>query len=207
MVEAGYDAASFAYRSDDEPDGEYGSWLGEAMEGLPAGAPVLDLGCGCGVPAARWLVARGFRVTGVDLSPVQIERARRLVPGARFVEADMGTVRFPKGTFDAVVALYSLIHVPVAEQPRLLSSIRRWLRPGGRFLAIVGAESWTGVEDDWLGAGAPMWWSHEDAATYLRWLDEAGFVVRWSRYVPERTIPAPDDSGHTLVLSTAGSAI
>jgi SAM-dependent methyltransferase len=143
----------------------------------------------------------------VDLSPVQIERARRLVPEASFLQADMNGVRFPAGSFDAVVALYSLIHVPVAEQPGLFASMHTWLRPGGRLLAIVGVESWTGAEDDWLGAGAPMWWSHEDAATYLRWLDGAGFRVRWSRFVPERQIPAPDDAGHTLILATVEPSV
>ena len=206
MVESGYDAASFAYRDGDEPDGEYAAWLAEATDGLPAGAAVLDLGCGCGVPGARWLAARGYAVTGVDLSPVQIDRARALVPEARFVLADMGGVRFDTGSFDAVVALYSLIHVPVAEQRDLFASIRTWLRPGGRLLAIVGVDAWTGSEEDWLGSGAPMWWSHEDTATYLRWLDEVGFHVIWSRFVSERYVPAPADAGHTLILATPSNA-
>ena len=77
-----------------------------------------------------------------------------------------------------------------------MATIHSWLRPGGRFLAIVGLESWTGTEEDWLGAGASMWWSHEDTATYVRWLDRAGF----------REIPAPDDAGHTLILATAEPA-
>lgn len=189
---------SFAYRSGlDADDDEYGDWLAELAEGLPAHADVLDLGCGCGVPVARWLVANGCAVTGVDLSAVQIERACTLVPGARFLHADMSEVRFPAASFDAVVALYSLIHVPLTEQRELLTRIHTWLRPGGRLLAIVGAEAWTGTEDDWLGSGAAMWWSHEDTATYLRWFEEAGLRVLWSRFVPE------DDGGHTLVLARA----
>ena len=39
VVEAGYDAASFAYRAGDDPDGEYGSWLAAATEGLPSSQP------------------------------------------------------------------------------------------------------------------------------------------------------------------------
>ena len=50
---------------------------------------VLDLGCGAGVPATRDLVDRGFNVTGIDISEVQIERAQRLVPGGRFICAIM----------------------------------------------------------------------------------------------------------------------
>src|ERR1700730_3779837 len=62
------------------------SWLSER---LPKGAMVLDLGCGAGVPVARMLVENGFQVTGVDASFEQIVRARRNVPEASFVHADM----------------------------------------------------------------------------------------------------------------------
>jgi len=48
---------------------------------LPSGDMVLDLGCGCGIPVAQEL-AQHFQVTGVDLSEVQIARARQLVPQA-----------------------------------------------------------------------------------------------------------------------------
>jgi hypothetical protein len=75
---------------------------------------------------------------------------------------------------------------------RLFPRIHRWLRPGGPFLAIVGHERWTGVADY---LGAPMFWDHADAATYLAWLEADGFDVLWSRFVPEGT------TGHTLVLA------
>src|SRR4249920_445047 len=90
IVRDGYDLVSQAYRADDFPleGSHYGQWLPRLVAQLPRGGRVLDLGCGCGVPVARALAAE-FRVTGVDLSPVQIERARRLVPGATFAIADM----------------------------------------------------------------------------------------------------------------------
>jgi hypothetical protein len=96
-----------------------------------------------------------------------------------------------------VIALYSLIHVPLPEQQEVIRSIRTWLQPGGRLLAIVGAGAWTGTEEDWLGSEAAMWWSHEEIATYLRWFSESGFEVLWNRFLPE------DDSGHNLVLARA----
>jgi 2-polyprenyl-3-methyl-5-hydroxy-6-metoxy-1,4-benzoquinol methylase len=87
LVRAGYDAVSARYQDDDAPDGPRGEWLATLSTRLPASAEILDLGCGCGVPADRWVVERGCRVTGVDVSPVQIERAERLVPQGRFVRA------------------------------------------------------------------------------------------------------------------------
>ena len=201
VVRQGYDRISYAYRDDaghgpakDQPLGrpDYESWLGELLPQLHAADPVLDLGCGCGVPATA-ILAEHHGVTGVDLSPVQISRARRLVPAAQFQCADMSSVEFPSNSFAAVVSFYAIIHLPLDEQPAIFRNIYRWLRPGGYLLATVGSGAWTGTEDDWHGA--PMYWSHADRSTYVAWLEETGFEVRWTRFVPEGT------GGHTLVLA------
>ncbi len=148
---------------------------------------VLDLGCGCGIPAARFLADAGHQVTGVDISDVQIDRARRLVPAASFLRADATEVRLPRESFDAVVCLYALIHMPLAEQPPLLDRIATWLRPGGWLLVTVGQDAWTGTQDNWLDGPAPMWWSHADAATYRSWLQQAGLVIACEERVPDGT--------------------
>jgi SAM-dependent methyltransferase len=80
VVRLGYDALSYRYRDDDAPEGHYAPWLADLRDRLPSARSVLDLGCGCGVPVARSLAAAGYQVTGVDISDVQIDRARRLVP-------------------------------------------------------------------------------------------------------------------------------
>jgi 2-polyprenyl-3-methyl-5-hydroxy-6-metoxy-1,4-benzoquinol methylase len=65
-------------------------WMGCLIEGLPAsGGRVLDLGCGAGIPVACDLTALGHAVVGVDGSAQQVVRARRDVPSAVFLEADM----------------------------------------------------------------------------------------------------------------------
>jgi SAM-dependent methyltransferase len=153
LVRRGYDALSPRYRADDAPDGEYAPWLATLVERLPASATVLDLGCGNGVPVARFLTVAGHRVTGVDISDVQIARARRLVPDATFMRADATTLDPPPASFDGIVCLYALIHMPLADQPGVLDRIAGWLRPGGWLLATTGHTAWTGTEDDWLGGG------------------------------------------------------
>jgi 2-polyprenyl-3-methyl-5-hydroxy-6-metoxy-1,4-benzoquinol methylase len=185
IVRRGYDALSYLYRGDTEEPEHYATWLTQLRERVPAGGAILDLGCGCGVPLARDLAASGYEVTGVDLSDVQVERARQLVPAASFLRADATQLELLASSFDAVVSLYALIHMPLDEQPSLLGRIGRWLRPGGWFLATTGQRAWTGTEDGWLGGEAPMWWSHADAATYRAWIEQAGLSVVAQEGIPE----------------------
>ncbi len=195
-VRDGYDAVSYAYRGDVEAEDcvLYHHWLDELLPLLTPGAPVLDLGCGCGIPVAKRL-ARTHQVTGVDISSVQIQRARQLVPKARFLCVDMMALTFPSNHFEAIVSFYAIIHVPLDEQPQLFEKMKHWLKPGGYLMLTVGHNQWTGIEKDWLDVpGGTMYWSHADAATYKTWLLENGFTIRWTRFVPE------DDSGHTLIL-------
>jgi 2-polyprenyl-3-methyl-5-hydroxy-6-metoxy-1,4-benzoquinol methylase len=186
IVRRGYDTLSYLYRGDTEaPEQQYATWLTQLQERVPGGGAILDLGCGCGVPLARDLAASGYKMTGVDLSAVQVKRARRLVPAARFLQADAAQVSFAPSSFDAVVSLYALIHMPIDEQPALLGRIGRWLRPGGWFLATTGQRAWTGTKDGWLGGEAPMWWSQADAATYRTWIEQADLAVVDQEVVPE----------------------
>jgi SAM-dependent methyltransferase len=196
LVRRGYDAMSVAYRGDEdeEEDGRYAGWVAELADLLPPGALVLDLGCGAGIPATRELAGRGLQVIGVDFSAVQLSRARRLVPAASLVQADMAALQFGPASLDAVVSFYALIHLPLADQRALLRRIRGWLRPAGLLLAIVGARAWTGTERFF---GADMFWEHADTGSYLDWLQAAGLTPLWDRFIPE------GDRGHSLILARA----
>lgn len=177
IVEAGYDLIA-------ERDAE---WTGETLvdereryvsllfEKLPIGAEVLELGCATGVPTTRELVKR-FAVTGVDISARHIALARKQAPQANFKQADITQLTLPPESYDAVIAFYTITHVPREEHVQLLHQIAAWLRPGGLFIATMGAGDDPGtVEDDWLGA--PMYFSAFDAATTRRLVREAGLEL------------------------------
>lgn len=93
--------------------------------------------------------------------------------------ADIAALDLRPGSLDAVVAFYSLTHVSRTEHTALLGRIARWLRPGGLLVASMGSGDLPGgVEEDFLGMGTPMFFSHFDAATNRRLVAEAGFRIR-----------------------------
>jgi SAM-dependent methyltransferase len=175
IVADGYNTIADRYFdwSDARPSATRLRWLARALELIPEGSDVLDLGCGAGVPMTRSL-AMGRRVTGVDISARQVELARAAVPEATFIHADMSALELPPASFDAVVAFYSLTHVPRADVPGLLTAVHGWLRPGGILIASMGAQdSPDAVEADWLGA--PMFFSHHGAKKNRALVRRAGF--------------------------------
>lgn len=145
------------------------------LDQIPKGADVLDLGCATGALTTPQLAQR-FRLTGVDISRRQIEMAQQQMPLTTFICADMTQLHFLPQSYDAVVAFYSLIHLPRHEQPPLLEKIAAWLRPNGLFVAtFLAASTEGGYEDDWLGV--PMFWSGYDSATNVRLVEEAGLEI------------------------------
>ena len=96
IVADGYDTIAERYFewSAARPSATRAGWLRRALDAIPSGAVVVDLGCGAGVPMTQALAA-GRQVTGVDLSARQIELARSNVPGATFIQADMTALDLP----------------------------------------------------------------------------------------------------------------
>ena len=107
--------------------------------GAVAGLPVLDLGCGNGL-LSRCLAGRGARVTGVDISPTLIARAREREAarplGITYLAADAAALpMLPAGRFAAVTA--NMVLMDLADAAGLLQEVGRLLHPGGRFVASL----------------------------------------------------------------------
>jgi SAM-dependent methyltransferase len=149
------------------------------IDALPPRARVLELGCGAGGPSTR-MIAERHRLVGIDLSWRSLQLARRNVPGAALVQADMAGFAVKPASVDAVVAFYSIIHLPRDQHAGLFRRIAGWLKPGGIFAASFGTRDVEGeVEDDWLGVR--MYSSSHDPATAERLLLDAGFCIQQSR--------------------------
>ena len=149
---------------------------------VPKGASVVDLGCGAGVPVVKFLVDKGYGVTGIDFSEGMLKLARKNVPKAKFVKMDMTKMKFKPGSFDAAVSFYAIIHVPRQKHAKIYKNLRRILKPDGVVLVNASGwdeEGWEGYAQDYLGV--PMFWSYYGPIQTLQLVKAAGFDVLWSK--------------------------
>jgi SAM-dependent methyltransferase len=176
LVADGYDAIGETYaewreRGTGDPRGD---WEEKLVSRLADGARVLELGCGGGSPETRRLAER-FDVTGVDISPKQIERARLAIPHATFICGDFTDPELPAASFDAVASFYVFNHVPRELLAPVLSNIRTWLVPGGWLVTAFGRTDNPGWTGEWLGA--PTYFASFEPETNSRLVREAGFSI------------------------------
>ena len=177
IVARGYDVVGdrYATQVDASRDASRRRYESALLERLPTEARVLDLGCGNGQPTTKRLAERAA-VVGVDISRRQIERARRNVPNATFILADIGELALTPGSVGGVAAFFSLIHLPREELAQVYRSIAEWLRPGGAFVGSFLTRDREATElEDWLGA--PMFWSSYDAQTNRSLIEQCGLKI------------------------------
>jgi SAM-dependent methyltransferase len=143
----------------------------------PSDARVLELGCGAGIPSTKVLAEQCREVVANDVSDAQLKLAKENVPAdnVQFVRADMAELDFDPSSLDAVVAFYSIIHLPRKEQLDMFQKIWTWLVPGGYIVCNVSVEDNPGATREWLGS--PMYWSSFDAETNVQRVHDAGFDI------------------------------
>lgn len=194
IVESGYDRIFKHY------DSYYGismdrRVLADFVELLPRGSGILDIGCGSG-RVAEFLSDREFDVVGIDISRKMLELAKEKVPNVEFLRQDMRSLDFPRETFDGVLALYSIIHVPRKYHPGIFKKINRVLKPKGIAMISVGGTNLENyLDENWMNWGSRMYWSHFDLGTNLNLLKKAGFdIISWR-------LSGMKDDKHPFVLA------
>jgi demethylmenaquinone methyltransferase/2-methoxy-6-polyprenyl-1,4-benzoquinol methylase len=102
---------------------------------LQSDTQILDLCCGSG-QVTRFLVNFSENVTGLDASPLSIQRAQKNVPNARYIEAFAEDMPFADNLFDVVHTSAALHEMQSEQLPKIIKEVYRVLKPGGVFTLV-----------------------------------------------------------------------
>ncbi len=158
IVRRGYEALADVYASERSDGGEEARLLERFIAGLETPARVLDAGCGHGAYVTRRL-HRSEQVLGLDIAWNQLILARENLHSASLVQADIANIPAKDDTFDGIVAMHSLIHLPDSQHQSAIAEFARVLRPGGRLLVSEGSSAWSGSNPTWLDSETEMQWN------------------------------------------------
>jgi len=173
LVEQGYNKIAEDYYSHRNLN-KFNNELEEFASLLSDKAHILDVGCGAGIPTAKFLTERGIKVTGIDLSDTMLSLARENVPSAEFIKMDMNELEFNKNTIDGIVSVYALFHVPKEKHFEIFKKFFEILKPDGILLINTGVSESEGTS---IFFGVPMFWSNFSAKTTLDLVKKAGFSI------------------------------
>jgi ubiquinone/menaquinone biosynthesis C-methylase UbiE len=135
---------------------------------------ILDVGCGAGIPTAKFLIKKGLKVTGIDISETMLNMAQQNVPEGNFINMDMRNLEFDDNSFDGIISVYTLFHVPKNQHPQIFKDFYRVLKSGGIMLINTGISESEGISNFF---GVPMFWSNYDPKKTLQSVKDAQFEI------------------------------
>ena len=177
-----------------------------------SGERILDLGCGTGHLTAQ-IAESGAQVLGVDRSPEMVNAARRAYPHLQFEVADARDIPY-HAEFDAVFSNAALHWIP--EPELVIKSVRKALRPGGRFIAEFGGKGnirkmlrafdQALVELHAAAHGEINPWYYPSVSEYSTLLEKNGFEVRFITLFDRPTPLADGEAGMRNWIEMFGSS-
>ena len=162
-VERSYDKMGEIYHSFRDNE-KFTQQLEQFSDLLPHPGKVLDAGSGAGKPTAEFLVNKGFHVTGVDISGKMVELARK----------NILTLDFPDDSFDGIICVYTLWHIPRSNHPAIIENFHRMLKEDGILVLNTGTYESEGMSDFF---GEPMLWSTNNPKKTLGTVMDSGFEI------------------------------
>jgi trans-aconitate methyltransferase len=160
---------------------------------LPPAAAVLDLGCGGGSPVALYMVARGFRITGVDSSPTLISLCESRMPDQEWIVGDMRSLALGR-RFGGILAWDSFFHLRPKDQQAMFRIFAAHAAPAAMLMFNAGLGHGEAVGSY---RGDPLYHASLDASEYETLLADSGFELI------EHSINDPAKGGRIFWLARA----
>jgi SAM-dependent methyltransferase len=166
---------------------------------IPENGKILDLGCGTGVPYAKFLVGKDFDVLGVDLSPEMVKVASSNVSGARFEQMSMTDILYVS-EFDGVLSNFSMLLLIPDMFKEAAKRIYTALKDGGYFYLALNepAEESSDPESDVIVniMGQEMY----SRAYTVKEIEETFIPLGFTRVIFHREIQVSEEFGEEHVI-------
>lgn len=147
-------------------------WLDRFLTRIAPGGTILDLGCGMGEPIARYLIERGYQVTGIDSAPSLIALCRARFPDQQWLVADVRTLALGH-RFDGLLAWHSaFFHLTPEDQRPLFPRLAAHAAPGATLMFTSGAHEGEAI-GEWQGE--PLYHGSLGPDEYRALLEASGF--------------------------------
>ncbi len=145
---------------------------------------ILDVGCGGGRDA-KFFTQHGLKATGIDVSPVLINLAKKEAKKASFKCVDLLKMNFPKETFDGIWAEAVLLHLKRKDVPRAIKEFYEVLKPSG--ILHIGVRKGRGemYEKEKLTGEYERFYTYFSQKEIKFMLKKQGFKVFSSEILPD----------------------
>jgi SAM-dependent methyltransferase len=167
------------------------AWLDRFLALLPQKASILDIGCGSAEPIARYVIERGYDVTGIDSSSALIDMCKERFPDQDWIVADMRTLSLDR-RFDGILAWDSFFHLCPADQRRMFPIFSRHAKPRAALMFTSGPSHGEAIG---IYKGEPLYHGSLDGTEYRLLLNQNGFDVI------SHVVEDPNCGHHTVWLT------
>lgn len=150
------------------------------VKALPTGAKVLDIGCGNGKNMG---IRKDIHMTGLEQSSTLCEICAK--KGLEVVQGDARSLPFPNNSFDAVIMIAVLHHLPPIEQRTALFEIKRVLKSGGvAMITCWAVEQPPSARRKFVRGLNLVEWSGREELPLMYWVQDEADTKEFGRSLP-----------------------
>lgn len=175
------------------------AWLDRFLSIIPKHSKILDLGCGSGVPIARYLIENSCSIVGVDASDTMLEMAKQNFPEQTWIQADMRDIELDlklnqklDQKFQAILAWDSFFHLTQEDQRKMFEQFSKFTEHGAALMFTSGPEHGEVVGNLF---GNALYHASLSANEYRELLNQYGFEV------VKMIVEDVECAGHTVWLT------
>jgi ubiquinone/menaquinone biosynthesis C-methylase UbiE len=119
---------------------------------------------------------------------------KKKIPHAKFLKKDMMKMNFPENSFDIIISILAILHIPKRNHKKLFRDIYKIIKPKGRILIGMTTSNDGDYTNEWVN-GVKMFWSTSSKEENLNLIRGSGFKIIWTKEL------GPKNDKHIYILA------